>query len=157
MTLPFDGDRGVLAAMPVFGIEYQPSGWFKVRPDGIEINPGPDAYDQEGAVIKIEGGKVTEIISLADHADRTQYLLEPELITNISDRKEREKRRYVHYDDIPKVMEDAVLSAEDKHFYSHPGVDPIGILRAAFVDLKDRRASRRVRRRSPCRSRARCG
>jgi penicillin-binding protein 1B len=117
------------------------AGWYKVRPDGIEINPGPDAYDQEGAVIKIEGGKVSQIISLADHADRTQYLLEPELITNISDRKEREKRRYVRYDDIPQVMIDAVLSAEDKHFFSHPGVDPIGIIRAAVVDLKDRKAS----------------
>src|ERR1700760_3566613 len=26
------------------------AGWYKVRTDGIEINPGPDAYDQEGAV-----------------------------------------------------------------------------------------------------------
>ena len=117
------------------------AGWFKVRPDGIEINPGPDAYDQEGAVIKIEGGKVTQIISLADHADRTQYLLEPELITNISDRKEREKRRYVRFEDIPQVMIDAVLSAEDKRFFEHNGFDPFGIVRAAFVDLKDRRNS----------------
>jgi penicillin-binding protein 1B len=113
-------------------------GWYRVRPDGIEINPGPDAYDQEGAVIKITGGRVTQIISLADHTDRNEYLLEPELLTNLFDSK-REKRRIVHFDDIPKVMLDAVLSAEDKHFFQHPGVDPIGLVRAAFVDLKDRR------------------
>lgn len=114
------------------------AGWYRVRPDGIEINPGPDAYDQEGAVIKITGGRVTQIISLADHTDRTEYMLEPELLTNLFDRK-REKRRIVRYDDIPQVMVDAVLSAEDKHFFQHPGVDPIGLVRAVFIDLKDRR------------------
>ena len=60
------------------------------------------------------------------------------MITNLFDRK-REKRRIVHFDDIPKVMVDAVLSAEDKHFFQHPGFDPIGLVRAAFVDLKDMR------------------
>ena len=114
------------------------AGWYRVRPDGIEVNPGPDAYDQEGAVIKIAGGRVSEIISLADHTDRTEYFLEPELITNLFDRK-REKRRIVRFDDIPKVMVDAVLSAEDQRFFQHPGIDPIGLLRALFVDLKDRR------------------
>lgn len=113
-------------------------GWYRVRPDGIEVNPGPDAYDQEGAVIKIAGGKVTQIISLADHTDRTVYLLEPELITNLFDRK-REKRRIVHFDEIPKVMVDAVLSAEDQRFFSHPGIDPLGAIRAIYVDLKDHR------------------
>ncbi len=114
------------------------AGWYRVRPDGIEINPGPDAYDHEGAVIKIAGGRVTQIISLADHTDRNEFMLEPELLTNLFDSK-REKRRIVHFDDIPKVMVDAVLSAEDKHFFQHPGVDPIGLVRAVFVDLKDRR------------------
>ncbi len=113
-------------------------GWYRVRPDGIEINPGPDAYDREGAVIKIAGGKVTEIISLADHTDRTEYLLEPEMITNLFDSK-REKRRMVRFDDIPKVMVNAVLSAEDQRFFQHPGIDPLGMIRAIFVDVKDRR------------------
>jgi len=30
----------------------------------------------------------------------------------------------------------AVLSAEDRRFYSHPGIDPIGIARAIYVDLR---------------------
>ena len=105
-------------------------GWYHVRPDAVEVNPGPDAYDPEGAVIKIAGGKVTQIISLRDHTQRTEYLLEPELITNLFDQK-REKRRIVRFDDIPKVMVNAVLAAEDKHFFQHAGFDPIGIVRAA--------------------------
>jgi len=109
------------------------AGWYRVRPDAIEINPGPDAYDPEGAVLKIEGGRVTEIISLADHTPRTQYQLEPELISNLFDSK-REKRRIVHFNEIPRVLVSAVLSAEDKHFFEHNGFDPIGIVRAVWAD-----------------------
>jgi penicillin-binding protein 1B len=110
------------------------AGWFRVRPDGIEINPGPDAYDQEGAVIKIEGGRVASILSLADHTERTEYFLEPELITNLFDRQ-RKKRRPVHFDEIPKVMIDAVRAAEDEHFFEHAGFDPIGIVRSGVNDI----------------------
>jgi penicillin-binding protein 1B len=111
-------------------------GWYRVRPDAIEINPGPDAFAPEGAVIKIARGKVSQIISLRDHTERTQYLMEPELISNLYDKK-REKRRIKAFDDIPKVMMNAVLAAEDKHFFLHAGFDPVGILRAAWRDVFD--------------------
>ena len=114
------------------------AGWYRVRPDAIEVNPGPDAYDPEGAVIKIEGGHVTQIISLGDHTERTQYLLEPELISNLFDSK-REKRRIVRFNDIPRVMVNALLAAEDKHFFEHSGFDPIGIIRAAWMDVTEHR------------------
>ena len=110
-------------------------GWYKVRPDGIEINPGPDSFTDEGAVVKLEKGRVHEIISLRDHSSRNQYLLEPELISNLFDAK-REKRRLVRFANIPKVMVNAVLSAEDKHFFQHAGFDPFGIVRAIWVDLR---------------------
>lgn len=113
-------------------------GWYRTRPDFIEVNPGPDAYSTEGAVIKVQSGVVSQIISLSDQTERTEYDLEPELVTNLFDQK-REKRRLVRFGDIPKVMVNALLSAEDKHFFQHPGFDPIGILRAAFIDLTDRR------------------
>jgi penicillin-binding protein 1B len=109
-------------------------GWFRLRPDAIEINPGPDAYDSEGAVIKVDRGRVTEIISLHDHAPRTQYLLEPEPISNLFD-KTRQKRRLLRFEDIPKDMVDAVLAAEDKNFFRHAGFDPVGIMRAVWRDI----------------------
>ncbi len=44
-----------------------------------------------------------------------------------------EKRRSpVHYDQVPKLMVDAFLAAEDDRFFSHPGVDYRGMLRAAI-------------------------
>ena len=45
-----------------------------------------------------------------------------------------ENRVDVTYDQIPPVLVDAVVSAEDKNFFKHDGVDPVGIARAAFWD-----------------------
>ena len=36
-------------------------------------------------------------------------------------------------DEIPPQMINAVLATEDSRYYDHPGIDPIGIARAAFV------------------------
>jgi penicillin-binding protein 1B len=115
-------------------------GWYHLRPDAIEINPGPDAYDPEGAVIKVDRGRVAQIISLRDQTERNEFLLEPELITNLFDRT-RAKRQIVRFNEIPQVMVNAVLAAEDKHFFQHSGFDPIGIVRALWIDLRDRHAS----------------
>jgi len=110
-------------------------GWYHVRPGAVEIIPGPDAVEPEAGVVKYAGDKISNIVSTQDHTQRTQFQLEPELITNLSDRN-REKRRLVRFDDIPKVMVEAVLSAEDKRFFQHSGFDPLRVMRAAYVDLK---------------------
>jgi penicillin-binding protein 1B len=116
-------------------------GWYQVRADGIEIFPGPDSYfDQEEGVIKIQKDRVTRIISLRDNTERTQYLLEPQLITNLFDRN-REKRRIVQFADIPPVLVNAIVSAEDKRFFQHSGFDPFRIVKAAYVDVKERRSA----------------
>jgi penicillin-binding protein 1A len=41
----------------------------------------------------------------------------------------REFRRITPYADIPPVVREAILAAEDKRFFSHDGVDYVGILR----------------------------
>lgn len=43
---------------------------------------------------------------------------------------------YVHYDELPQIYIDAVISAEDRRFYTHNGIDPIAIGRAILVDIK---------------------
>lgn len=47
-----------------------------------------------------------------------------------------ENRVYVTLDEVPTALVDAVLSAEDRGFFEHAGVDPIGIARAAFQDFQ---------------------
>jgi penicillin-binding protein 1A len=45
----------------------------------------------------------------------------------------RERRLYLPSAAIPPLVKNAFISAEDKNFYHHAGVDPEGILRATFV------------------------
>jgi penicillin-binding protein 1A len=53
----------------------------------------------------------------------------------------RERRLYLPSDEIPDLVKHAFISAEDKNFYSHWGVDPEGIVRAGLVYIQ---GSRRV-------------
>ncbi len=114
-------------------------GWYHLRTDAVELFPGIDAYARsEAAVVFIQDGIVTRIVSSRDHTDRYQLMLEPELFTNLFDRS-RQKRRLVRFNDIPKVLVNAILSAEDKRFFSHAGFDPIRLIRTAYVDVTQNR------------------
>jgi penicillin-binding protein 1A len=49
----------------------------------------------------------------------------------------RERRLFVPIESIPRRVIDAFLSAEDKDFYSHPGVDINGVMRAAISNIEN--------------------
>ncbi|MGZ7032588.1 MAG: PBP1A family penicillin-binding protein, partial [Thermoanaerobaculia bacterium] len=49
---------------------------------------------------------------------------------------ELENRRPVSLDQVPQHLQDAVIVTEDVRFWHHPGVDPVGILRAGFRNLR---------------------
>jgi penicillin-binding protein 1A len=44
-------------------------------------------------------------------------------------------RTIIPIDQMPMSLRNAVIATEDKDFYSHPGIDPVGIFRAAWNDL----------------------
>jgi penicillin-binding protein 1A len=48
-----------------------------------------------------------------------------------------EKRLFVPYEAIPKTIVNAFLSAEDKNFFDHPGIDAQGIIRAVINNFKN--------------------
>ena len=56
-----------------------------------------------------------------------------ELVSDFSS----EKRIFVPYNTIPKKVIHAFLSAEDKNFFSHPGVDARGIIRAVLRNISN--------------------
>lgn len=55
----------------------------------------------------------------------------------------RERRLYLPIQAVPKLIIEAYLSAEDKNFYKHVGVDPEGLVRAAITNFRNRAAGRR--------------
>ncbi len=118
-----------------------PMGWYHLRPDAIEVFPGDHSYSNaEPGVIRCSNGKITQIIALSDNSARTEYTLEPAILSTLFD-KSREKRRLVKFDDIPPILVQAVISIEDKRFFQHSGFDPIRITKAIFVDLRSGKKS----------------
>ena len=116
-----------------------PVGYYQIHSNYIEIFPQSDSYfDQEPGLIRFANGKISQIVSLQDNTARNQYQLEPQLIQAISG-PAREKRRMVKFHDIPKVLVEAVTSIEDKRFFQHAGFDPIRIMKAVYVDVKEGR------------------
>jgi len=46
-----------------------------------------------------------------------------------------ERRAVVSIGDVPSQLKNAIIAAEDERFYQHPGIDYIGVLRAAYANL----------------------
>src|SRR6267143_1500157 len=46
-----------------------------------------------------------------------------------------ERRSVVSIGDVPDVLKHAILAAEDERFYEHPGIDYVGVLRAAYANF----------------------
>ena len=55
-----------------------------------------------------------------------------------------EKRIFIPYNAIPKLVINAFLSAEDKNFFKHPGVDAKGVLRAVYNNIFNLISSKRL-------------
>ena len=52
--------------------------------------------------------------------------------------------RWLTLSETPQVMQDAMVAVEDRRFRYHPGLDPVGMSRAAVVALQNRGSGRRM-------------
>ena len=103
----------------------------------IEIRPSSESYfgGKNRLVVTFSGNEVQKIRMLDTGAAVDSAEVEPELLSSLFD-SSREKRRDMNFDDIPKLLREAVLSVEDRRFFEHPGFDPVRILGAAWADLR---------------------
>ncbi len=106
---------------------------------------------------KVRGDSALEIVPAGGRGSRTRVFLANRRITRIEDNgkdlrefnvaaplittlsRKKEERLLVRFDAIPPVLVHAILSAEDKRFFHHDGVDLPRIAKAAFVDMKEGR------------------
>lgn len=78
--------------------------------------------------------KIKEIIKHPEQTSLDYTKIEPELISSIFDNK-IENRTYVPLNKVPPHLIKSIVAIEDHRFYSHFGIDIIGILRAAIKNI----------------------
>ncbi len=114
-------------------------GTFQLTGDDIRIKPGPQSYHAtDGATINTAGGEV-QSITAENGAALRGYSLEPQLITSLSEDKNRTKRRLVTYKEIPPRLIQAVTSIEDRGFFQHGGINYLRTIKCAVQDVLSRR------------------
>jgi len=112
-------------------------GQFTTQGSTVDIRPSKLSYfgEKNALAVQFRGKSVRSIKPLGGGGELNTAEIEPDLITNLFD-SAREKRRRVRYDDLPAILVDAILSAEDKRFFEHGGFDFIRIAGAAWADLR---------------------
>ena len=112
-------------------------GQYRVDGNVVEIKPSKLSYfgGTNDLAVQFNGKTIRAIRPLGGGPDMGVAEIEPALITNLFD-SAREKRRAVRYDDLPPVLVEAILSAEDQRFFEHPGFDFIRIFGAAWNDIR---------------------
>src|SRR5262249_44979373 len=111
-------------------------GQYTVQGNEIDVRPSNLSYFRGRNALSVRfAGRRIQTIGALGGSELGSAEIEPELITNLFD-SAREKRRMVRYDDLPKILVNAVLSAEDKRFFEHPGFDPVRVIGAAWADLR---------------------
>lgn len=110
-------------------------GTYQLNGDRIFIKPGPHSYHStDGATIDTTGGTVQKITA-ENGAGLAAYELEPQLITALSEDKNRTKRRMLSYADIPPKLVQAVTSIEDRNFFEHGGINYGRIIKCGVTDI----------------------
>ena len=92
-----------------------------------------------GIAVAVAYPNVPEIGGLTDYSPKLPlriYAADGVLLGEFGE----ERRNFTPIAQMPKVLKDAVLAAEDARFYEHGGVDYKGIVRAALANLRDARS-----------------
>ena len=100
------------------------------------------------ALALLVGGLAGIGVAAMIHMPRVESLSDytPGLITQLFDRNgrifatyAREKRVLIKEGEVPELLQQAVLAAEDSNYFQHGGVDAVGVFRAAIKNLKQGR------------------
>jgi len=107
-------------------------GTYELSPNRVTIRPAV------GDPLRLEFQKnvLTRIVKL-DIGNVDEAWLPAELVTNLFDQESRRKRRVVEFNELPPVLVNALIAAEDHRFYSHWGIDPIRLAGALVASIRN--------------------
>jgi len=108
-------------------------------PESVAPGDPMSASDLAAAMpvkITLSNGHIASIVDDSTGRTLPNYQLKPQLLTSEDGRA---KRMPVTFPQMPPLLVHAILSAEDKRFFHHSGIDTLRLAKAAYVDLRDRR------------------
>ncbi len=111
------------------------AGRLSIQTRGFRFADGPEASTT--AVLRWNSDIVSELLDSKGN-DLPLVRLEPLLIGRISP-AQSEDRLLISLDQLPAGLKEALLAVEDPKFYDHPGISVRGIIRAIWVNIKERR------------------
>ncbi|HWP43784.1 MAG TPA: PBP1A family penicillin-binding protein [Blastocatellia bacterium] len=122
----------------------QKRGRYQIKGNAIEINVSEDAiingsrrFPNLKVTFGARGRGITRITDSDTRRELDSALLEPEMLTAVSNEKQRQKQKLVSFKDLPKDYVNAVLAIEDRQFFEHSGINFRGLLRAAMRDAEE--------------------
>lgn len=108
-----------------------------IRTSGVAVINGSRQFPNLTIIFGAGGKGVTKITDSDTKRNLDSALLEPELVTEISNEKQRQKQKLVSFKDLPKDYVNAVVAIEDRQFFEHSGVNFRGIMRAVWRDASE--------------------
>ncbi len=115
------------------------SGEYRSLSSGAEINLRPFQYPDRtfdgGRVrVRVRGDEINRT-ELIDEIDDAEIFLDPERIAGFEG-ETGAVLDYLRLSDAPPLFLKSLIAIEDHRFYHHPGIDPVGTMRALWTDLR---------------------
>jgi penicillin-binding protein 1B len=96
----------------------------------------PDGLEKSARItVEFAGSTIRHISATESGAEISLARIDPARIGSFHP-LENEDRVISKRKELPELLVKTLLAVEDRHFYTHAGVDPLGILRAMFANLR---------------------
>lgn len=140
------GKTQILDYLARAGYTAQPSGYdlsrghYRLNGNRLDIVPSANVQHASwyfpAVRIRFNGNTPVAITELSGQKALSECLLEPPLLTALN--QEREKRKIVEFNDLPKTLVNAIVAVEDRRFFDHPGIDIRSLARAVYNNFFER-------------------
>ncbi|MFY9553752.1 MAG: PBP1A family penicillin-binding protein [Blastocatellia bacterium] len=108
-----------------------------VRTSGAAVINGSRQFPNLNIIFGASGKTVIKISDIDTKRNLDSSVLEPELVTALSNEKQRQKQKLVSFKDLPRDYINAVIAIEDRQFFEHQGINVRGIIRALWRDASE--------------------
>ena len=132
--LKLAGYRRVRSAFRPASFE-RDGGWVRLVTRGFRFLDG--AAPSRRITVSVSGGRIAAVE--ADGEPRSRVRVDPAEIARVYP-AHREDRVLLRLDDVPAAFIAILLEIEDRRFHDHVGIDPLGVARAAWANLRAGRA-----------------